>query len=126
MKFPFGPFLRAMGAIPIDRSKRKHGDTGGKSSSVQAMIDLFEEHEELVIIVTPEGTRKYQPNWKSGFYHVALGANVPMYPGYLNYAKKEAGVGPKIIPTGNLEADIESIKDFYRPIAGKFPENGVR
>lgn len=125
MKFPFGPFMRSMGAIAIDRSKPGQGQKGGKSS-VDAMVDLFEEYETLFMIVTPEGTRSYNPNWKTGFYHVALKAGVPMLPGYLDYAKREAGIGPAFVPTGNVDEDIEKIKDFFRPIKGKFPENGVR
>ena len=65
---------------------------------MDAMIQLFEERENLVILITPEGTRKYVPRWKTGFYHVAKGANVPIILGYLDYEKKHAGIGPIVYP----------------------------
>ncbi|ARS34890.1 1-acyl-sn-glycerol-3-phosphate acyltransferase [Pontibacter actiniarum] len=119
MQFPFGPLLKAMGALPIDRSKN--------TRMVDAMIRIFEETPgDMCVMVTPEGTRKYQPRWRRGFYYVALGAKVPIVLGYLDYAKKEAGIGPTIIPTGDIEADMEKILAFYRTKTGKFPEQGVR
>ena len=118
MGFPFGPLLSAMGALPVDRSKN--------NSLVDTMVRILKESEEMVILITPEGTRKYQPRWRKGFYHTAYGANVPIALGYLDYAKKEAGIGPIFYPTGDVEGDIEKIKDFYRTITPKYPEQGVR
>ncbi|MCC9168306.1 1-acyl-sn-glycerol-3-phosphate acyltransferase [Pontibacter harenae] len=119
MGFPFGGLLKKMGALPIDRSRN--------TKMVDAMVRIFKEHpEDICVMVTPEGTRKYQPRWRKGFYYVALGAGVPIVLGYLDYKKKEAGVGPTIYPTGDVEADIEKIKAFYRTKTAKFPENGVR
>jgi 1-acyl-sn-glycerol-3-phosphate acyltransferase len=119
MRFPFGGLLRSMGAIPIDRSKN--------TRMVDAMIQIFRETPgDICILVTPEGTRKYQPRWRRGFYHVAMGANVPIVLGYLDYAKKEAGIGPAFYPTGDIDADMEKIMDFYRTKTARFPENGVR
>lgn len=115
---PLGWLLKKLGALPVDRSKN--------NSLVNAMIDIFNNSEEMVIMITPEGTRKYQPRWRKGFYHTALGANVPIILGYLDYSKKEAGVGPIIYPTGDVEGDIEKIKAFYRTKKGKYPELGVR
>lgn len=118
MGFPFGPLLKAMGALPIDRSRN--------TRMVDAMIRIFEETPgDMCVMVTPEGTRKYQPRWRRGFYYVAQGANVPIVLGYLDYAKKEAGIGPTIIPSGDIEADLEKIFAFYRTKKGKFPEQGV-
>ena len=73
-------------------------------------------------MITPEGTRARRTQWKTGFYYAALKAGVPICLGYLDYAKKEAGVGPALYPTGNLEADMRKIMDFYRNIKGKYPE----
>ena len=115
---PLGWLLKKLGALPVDRSKN--------NSLVNAMIDIFNNAEEMVIMITPEGTRKYQPRWRKGFYHTAMGANVPIILGYLDYSKKEAGVGPIIYPTGDVEGDIEKIKAFYRTKKGKYPELGVR
>ncbi|NDK54506.1 1-acyl-sn-glycerol-3-phosphate acyltransferase [Pontibacter fetidus] len=119
MRFPFGGLLRSMGALPIDRSKN--------TKMVDAMIRIFKETPgDMCVMVTPEGTRKYQPRWRRGFYYVAEGAGVPIVLGYLDYAKKEAGIGPTIYPTGDIEADLEKIMAFYRTKTAKFPENGVR
>jgi len=90
------------------------------------MTRIMQEHERIFIIVTPEGTRSYAPKWRTGFYYIAKNAHVPILLGFLNYKLKHAGVGPVIYPSGNLEADIETIKNFYRPLQGKFPENGVK
>nr|WP_205500982.1 lysophospholipid acyltransferase family protein [Rufibacter sp. SYSU D00308] len=116
--FPMGALLRSMGAVPVDRKKN--------NNLVAAMIDIFKTHEEMVMLVTPEGTRKYQPRWKKGFYHTAVGAGVPILLGYLDYAKKEAGIGPTIYPTGDFDADMQKILAFYRTVTPKFPSQGVR
>ncbi len=113
-----GSWIKYMGALPVDRSKN--------NSLVQSMIDIFNQHEKMVIMITPEGTRKYQPRWRRGFYHAALGAKVPISLGYLDYAKKEAGVGPLFYPTGDIEKDLEEIMAFYRTKTAKYPANGVR
>jgi 1-acyl-sn-glycerol-3-phosphate acyltransferase len=114
---PLGWLLRYLGALPVDRSKN--------NSLVTAMVDILNDSENMVIMITPEGTRKYQPRWRKGFYHAAVGANVPIILGYLDYPKKEAGVGPVIYPTGDIEADMEKIRAFYRTKKGKYPENGI-
>lgn len=116
-----GWFLKKAGAIAIDRSKHE----GKRASMTDQMIKIMRENENIFIIVTPEGTRSYARRWRSGFYYVAQNAGVPILLGFLNYKLKHAGVGPVIHPSGNLEKDIEIIKDFYRPIPGRFPENGV-
>ncbi|UOQ71144.1 1-acyl-sn-glycerol-3-phosphate acyltransferase [Hymenobacter cellulosilyticus] len=113
-----GKLMLALGALPVDRQKN--------NSLVDGMVNLFNERDELVILITPEGTRAYQPRWKKGFYFAAMGANVPILLGYLDYKNKEAGVGPAFWPTGDYEKDLEEIKAFYRTKTGRFPEKGVR
>ncbi|WP_400190730.1 1-acyl-sn-glycerol-3-phosphate acyltransferase [Hymenobacter sp. B81] len=113
-----GKLMMSLGALPIDRSKN--------NSMVEAMRDLFQQHPDLIILITPEGTRKYQPRWRRGYYFAAQAAQVPILLGYLDYANKEAGVGPAVYPTGDYEADEERIKAFYRTKKGKFPEKGIR
>ncbi|BBL21377.1 MULTISPECIES: 1-acyl-sn-glycerol-3-phosphate acyltransferase [Acinetobacter] len=120
MKFPLGPFVRAMGGIGIDRSPKKEGQA--RASMVQLMADLFKEHPHLVMLVTPEGTRAKQENWKTGFYHIAMTAGVPIALAYMDYQKKRAGVGKIIYPTGNYEQDMQEIMQFYANIEPKFPE----
>lgn len=115
--FFLGWLMKKLGALAVDRKKN--------NSLVDGMVQLFQEHDELVILITPEGTRAYQPRWRKGYYFAALGAGVPILLGFLNYAKREAGIGPAVWPTGNYEADEEEIKAFYRQIPGRFPEKGV-
>lgn len=120
MKFPFGPFVRAMGGIGIDRSVKQEGQA--RPSMVQLMSDLFKTHPKLVMLVTPEGTRSKQEQWKTGFYHVAMTAGVPIALAYMDYAKKKTGVGKIVYPTGDYEKDMVEIMSFYADINAKFPE----
>ncbi|NWK82683.1 1-acyl-sn-glycerol-3-phosphate acyltransferase [Acinetobacter sp. SwsAc4] len=120
MKFPFGPFVRAMGGIGIDRSAKQEGQA--RPSMVQLMSDLFKTHPKLVMLVTPEGTRAKQEQWKTGFYHVATTAGVPIALAYMDYAKKKTGVGKIVYPTGDYEKDMVEIMSFYAEINAKFPE----
>lgn len=116
--FPLGWLLKSLGGIPIDRKS--------KGNMVDKMADLYKIYPEFCILITPEGTRSYSHKWKKGFYYIAQKANVPIALGYLDYAKKEAGVGPLITPSGNYEKDLEEIQSFYRKIPGKYPDQGVR
>ncbi|SEL85509.1 1-acyl-sn-glycerol-3-phosphate acyltransferase [Acinetobacter sp. DSM 11652] len=120
MKFPFGPFVRAMGGIGINRRPKKEGEE--RPSMVQLMADLFKDHPKLVMLVTPEGTRSKQKKWKTGFYHVAITANVPIALAYMDYSQKKCGVGKIIYPTGDIEVDMAEIMEFYSKISAKFPE----
>ncbi|MFH1122214.1 MAG: hypothetical protein V1758_00985, partial [Pseudomonadota bacterium] len=77
----------------------------------------------MVLVVPPSGTRRKVMYWKTGFYHIAQGANVPIVLGYLDYRRKVGGIGPVVHPTGNMEADMKIIQDFYADITGKYPGN---
>ena len=120
MKFPFGPFIRAMGGVGINRAIKKEGEE--RPSMVQVMADLFTEHEEFVMLVTPEGTRSRQEEWKSGFYHVAKTAGVPIALAFIDYSQKTVGVAKLIHPSDNFEADMQEIMAFYATIPPLFPE----
>lgn len=111
-KGPFGRLFRWMGMIPIDRS-RAH-------NTVAQVIELFRNREKLIMVIPPSGTRRKVMKWKTGFYHIAHGANVPIALGFLDYARKSGGIGRLFRPTGNLEADMNEISAFYAGIAGKF------
>ena len=113
--WPMGPFLRWLGAVPIDRS-RSH-------NVVAQSILTFNKHNRMVLVVPPSGTRKKVSYWRSGFYHIAKGAGVPVVLGYLDYRRKVGGVGPTIDITGHMERDMKSIQDFYEHIEGKYPAN---
>lgn len=120
MKFPYSLVFKPLGGIAIDRRPKEKG--GQKKSMTEAMIDLFNGREKLNLLVTPEGTRSKVTKWKTGFYYVALGAKVPIALGYIDYEKKEAGIGKIIYPTGDIKKDMKEVMDFYRNIKGKYPE----
>ncbi|MGK7394352.1 MAG: 1-acyl-sn-glycerol-3-phosphate acyltransferase [Candidatus Cyclobacteriaceae bacterium M3_2C_046] len=115
-----GIFLQKLGAIAIDRNRKSK-----TVSYVDQMTGLFQRSSQLVVMVTPEGTRKYVPQWRTGFYYIALNAQVPIILGFLDYKNKEAGIGPVIYPNGKLEEQLEEIMAFYRTKTGKYPELGV-
>ena len=83
------------------------------------MVREFEKRDELALIVAPSGTRKKVSRWKSGFYRIAFGANVPVVLGFLDYRRKIGGVGPSMVPTGDMEADMVFFRKFYSDIEGK-------
>jgi 1-acyl-sn-glycerol-3-phosphate acyltransferase len=120
LQFPYNLFMRPLGAIGIDRSPKQHGQE--RKSMVEAMTDLFKGRDELVVMVTPEGTRKLVTKWKTGFYHVAANAGVPICLGYLDYKNKIAGVGKTVYPSGDYKNDMKIIMDFYKDIQGKYPQ----
>jgi len=110
-KGPVGPLMRWLGGIPVDRSKAQ--------DFVQQAIKAFDQSDELVIGVAPEGTRSQVEKWKTGFYHIAAGAKVPIVPGYLDYPNKELGFLESFTPSGNIDEDILTIKAAYGTIKGK-------
>lgn len=121
MKFPFGWFVRSGGGIGINRRPKKEGEQ--RKSMTQAMIDLFAENEKLAIVVTPEGTRSKRTEWKTGFYHVARGAGVPIGLSYVDFKNKKSGVGKVIDPSDKtLDEVMRIITDFYRDANPKYPE----
>jgi 1-acyl-sn-glycerol-3-phosphate acyltransferase len=118
MVFPFKLIMQPLGGIAIDRTPRKDGN---RPSFVDAMTDLFNQHEELRIVITPEGTRSKRTEWKTGFYYVATNAKVPILLGYVDYKTKTAGIGQTVIPTTYSET-MKSIMDFYQTITPKYPD----
>jgi len=121
MRFPFSLLMKSLGAVPIDRNKNKA--PGEKSSTVDAMVDLFSTHDELRLVITPEGTRSKVTKWKTGFYYVAQKANVPIALAFINYETKTCGIDKVLYPTGDYQKDMKQIMDFYKNMKGKNPEN---
>ncbi len=111
--WPMGPLFRWLGAIPIDRSRA--------NNIVAQSIAAFEASEEMVLVVPPAGTRRKVLHWKTGFYHIANGAGVPIALGYLDYRRKVGGFGPTVMPSGNIDSDMVVIRRFYAGISGKHP-----
>ncbi len=118
MRFPFSLVTKPLGGIGIDRTPRHPGEK--RRSLIEVMTELFNKNKELVIVITPEGTRSKVEKWKAGFYHIATKANVPIVLGFIDYNKKMAGTGKVIYPT-NYEDGMRTIMNFYREIKGKKP-----
>ncbi|KPK52974.1 MAG: hypothetical protein AMJ63_07785 [Myxococcales bacterium SG8_38_1] len=112
---PKGTFFKWLGGMPIIRHR-----PGGV---VGQMIEAFENNESLVLMVPAEGTRSHVDYWKSGFYHIACGADVPVVLSYLDFGKKVGGIGPALKMTGDISADMDKIRAFYAGMQGFKPEN---
>lgn len=111
---PFGWFFRWLGGIPVDRRARHN--------AVEQAVAAVKANPDTVLAISPEGTRKYTEYWKTGFYYIAQGAEVPIAMGYIDYSRRKGGIGPMIHPTGDIRADMDKLRAFYAPIQGKFPE----
>jgi 1-acyl-sn-glycerol-3-phosphate acyltransferase len=111
---PLGWLMRRLGGVPVNRDRR--GDL------VAQMARVIDEAESICLVVPAEGTRGYVPHWKSGFYHIARTAGVPIVLGYLDYSRRVGGFGPAILPTGDLRTDMEEIRNFYADKVAKYPE----
>jgi 1-acyl-sn-glycerol-3-phosphate acyltransferase len=103
--FPFSGIMKWLGGIPINRTK--------SHNVVSDIVGQFKSNENLVVLVPPEGTRRKVSEWKTGFYHIANNAGVPILMGYVDAAKKEAGFADFFYPTGELESDMKEIRSFY-------------
>jgi 1-acyl-sn-glycerol-3-phosphate acyltransferase len=112
--WPAGPIIRAMGGESVDRSK--------SNNMVDQIAQQFEQHKKKYIVITPEGTRSLVKNWKRGFYFIALKAQVPITLGFLDYRKKEGGIGPSFRPCGDYDKDLKMIEAFYANKTARHPE----
>jgi len=110
-----GRVMRALGGIPVRRNR--------SNNLVDDLAEVFSSEKSLVLTIPAEGTRSYVPHWKSGFYHIANKAGVPIVFGYLDYARKCGGLGPELITTGNVREDMDEVRAFYSGIQGKYPED---
>ena len=115
-RWPLGPLMRMLGGLPVERS-RHHG-------VVDHAVNLYETQEQLILGITPEGTRGHVTHWKTGFYHIATGAGVPVVPAYLDYRRKRVSFGPMVWPDPDMETAIRALQALYAPFAerGRRPE----
>lgn len=113
--FPLGPIFKMMGGIPVDRLKSGH--------AVERITSLFNSRKQMNLAITPEGTRKRTERWKTGFLAIALQANVPIVLGAFDFKSKTIYVERTFTPTGDFEADMRAIKDYYSQFTAKYPEN---
>ena len=111
-KPPFRGVMRWLGGIPVNREQ--------STNLVAASVAAIQAADgPLQLIVPPEGTRSKTRYWKTGFYHIAVGAQVPIVMAYMDYHDKRSGLGPVFEPTGDVQADLAAIKAFYAPFKGK-------
>ncbi len=113
-KWPFRWLLKRLGGIPVDRSAR--------GNIVQTMARAFETSRDLIITIAPSGTRENVMKWKTGFYHIARQAEVPIVCGYIDYRQKISGIGPVVNASDSFDKDMKVIKAFYAQFSGKYLE----
>lgn len=113
----FGFFFRCLGGYPVDRSNKHH--------MVDQVVELFKQHDRFVLALSPEGTRKKVDRLKTGFYHIARKANVPIIMTAFDFTKKEVYFAEPFYTTNDEEADFKKIISFYAPVQGKKPEQGL-
>jgi 1-acyl-sn-glycerol-3-phosphate acyltransferase len=109
-----GPLVRWLGGIGIDRTSRYN--------AVEQMVAVFSRQDRLMLAITPEGTRRRTGYWKSGFYYIALGARVPIVLAFIDYKRRTAGLGPVIVPSDDVEADLARMRAFYAGVTPRYPE----
>lgn len=117
-KFPLGIYFRWMGGEPLDRT--------GKLNKVDSIAAIFDSKKTFRLAIAPEGTRKKVEELKTGFYYIALKANVPIIPVAFNYGEKEVNLGNPYLPTGNIKEDLNSIGQHFVGIDGKNPSCSFR
>ena len=117
---PFGGMMTRLGIIPVRR------DSG--QGMVEQMAQAFADSSDLALVLAPEGTRRAEPYWRSGFYQIALAAGVPIVPARVDAARKQAGLGAAFVPTGDVSADMDRLREFYAGAIGFVPggESTVR
>ena len=112
--WPMGWFMRTMGGMPIIRNKSRN--------VVADMVEVLKTTPHLVVVVPTEGTRERTEYWKSGFYHIARQAQIPIVPSFLDFSRKRGGFGPARETTDDVRADMQYFRDFYVGMEGKFPD----
>ena len=112
---PLGTYLRWLGGAPIDRMA-----AGGY---VGEAITQFKQRDQFVLVITPEGTRTKVDRWRTGFYHIASGAGVPILPVTFDYGRREFRFGTPLLPSEDMEGDIKTLQAFYDAGQARKPEN---
>lgn len=109
-----GAMIRASGGIFVDRSAPR--------GTVQQAIDRIKQSDHIFLALAPSGTRSKTDGWRSGFYYMALGAEVPIALGYLDYKRKVGGIGMLMTPSGSIEADESTFQQFYKNVSARYPQ----
>lgn len=112
---PFGFIFRSLGGAPVDRSK--------SNNKVDSIVAIFNSREQFILGMSPEGTRKKVDAWKTGFYYIAKGANVPIVMCTLDFKNKEAKISEPYYLTENMDEDFSFFYKYFENVQGKIPEN---
>lgn len=115
-QWPVGQAMRELGGIAIDRSASRN--------YVQSMVDEFNRRDTFMLTIAPEGTRSKVARWKTGFYHIAMQAKVPLVLGLMDYSKKQVGLAGAIWPSGDYLKDMEKVLEFYQATTARYPRQG--
>lgn len=116
-KAPYGWFFRWLGGYPVDRTK--------SHDLVHQVVEIFKNHDQFILAIAPEGTRKKVDKLKTGFYYIAKGAGIPIIPCGFDYKQKEVVIGDPFYPKESVETDMQALLNFYQSIKGKNPELGL-
>ncbi|MCF0182250.1 MAG: 1-acyl-sn-glycerol-3-phosphate acyltransferase [Muribaculaceae bacterium] len=115
--FPLGCFMRSIGGIAVKQSK--------STRVTDQVVQMFNTSEELIVAVTPEGTRSPRQQWRTGFLHIAHEAHVPIVLAYLDYGTRTACIDRIFEPTGDIDADMSSIKQYFSQFTARYPEKFI-
>ena len=113
-RWPLGGLFKRLGGIPIERSAHKN--------MVQQTVESIRSREQVIVGITPEGTRSNAKYWKTGFYNIAHQASAPVVLAFLDYDRKVGGLGPMMQTTGDIEEDLKVIRNYYKDVTAKYPE----
>jgi 1-acyl-sn-glycerol-3-phosphate acyltransferase len=114
-RWPIRNLSKWLGGIPVDRSL--------KQNMVQQIVEIVKSREQIIVGISPEGTRSNAKYWKTGFYYIACQAQVPIVFAFLDYGRKTGGLGPILNPTGDIKEDMKTVRRFYNGITAKHPDN---
>lgn len=114
---PFGFFFRKAGGLPVDRLHQHH--------LVDQVVKLYHDQDYFTLVLSPEGTRKKVDRLRTGFYHIAKKAGVPIVMAGLDFSKKQASISEPFFPTDDESADFQHFYRFYAPLQGKVPQQGM-
>jgi 1-acyl-sn-glycerol-3-phosphate acyltransferase len=117
---PFGWFFTLLGGIPDNRYRKEKGEK--TESVIDVVVEAFAKNDIIAFGIAPEGTRKLVKQWKLGFYHIAVRANVPIAIGVFDFGKKEVNVPCIFYPTGDIDADMRVIMSYYKGVQAQYPE----
>ncbi|BCA94516.1 acyltransferase [Legionella antarctica] len=112
--FPLGNLLRALGGIPVNRSKR--------ANRVEEVVELYSQSDNLILAITPEGTRSPVTRWKEGFYHIASQARIPIVMIGFDYSTKEIRIHEPFWPSGEIKKDFSQFNAYFKTIKGRYPK----